>query len=65
MVASLLLTLPAAHAAELAIRVVVVKSARVSVQGLQRIAVTTRDPEAVQVTVQPAEHGGLRVVFTP
>ena len=59
------LVLPAAQAAELGIRAVVVKSARVSVQGPQRIVLTTNSPEAVQVTVLPAGEAGVRVVFTP
>jgi hypothetical protein len=59
------LVLPAAQAAELGIRAVVVKSARVSVQGPQRIVLKTDSPQAVQVTMLPAGDGAVRVVFTP
>jgi hypothetical protein len=58
--AALLLALPAAHAAELAIRAVVVKSARVSTQ--KPIVVKAGSTAEVQVTVLAAER---RIVFTP
>jgi hypothetical protein len=58
--ATVLAAVPAAQAADLAIRLVVVKSARVSVQGVQPIS-----PQDVQVTVLPAGDGWMRVVFTP
>ena len=63
--AALVLSAPVAQAAELAIRAVVIRSARVSVQSPERVLVTTREPQAVQVNVQPADNGGLRVVLTP
>ena len=62
---ALVVSAPVAQAAELAIRAVVIKSARISVQGPERVVLTPREPQAVQVTVQPAEDGGLRVVLTP
>ena len=63
--AVLVLSASVAQAAEIAIRAVVIKSARISVQSPEHVVLTTREPQAVQVTVQPAEDGGLRVVLTP
>ena len=63
--AAVVLGLPVAHAAELAIGAVVVKSARVSVHGPRRIALITGSTESVQVTVLLAGEAGVRVVFTP
>ena len=61
----LVVSAPVAQAAELAIRAVVIKSARISAQSPERVVLTTREPQTVQVTVQPAEDSGLRVVLTP
>ena len=54
-----------AEAADLKISAVVLKSARVSVQSPQRVALQTNIPEAVQVTVQVAADGRQQIVFTP
>lgn len=50
------LAVPVAQAAELAIRVVVLKSARVSLQGAT---------QEIHAAVEPRADGGLRLVFTP
>ena len=62
---ALLLAVPAASAADLRISAVVLKSARISVQAPQRIALQTNSSEPVQVTVQQDADGRQRVVFTP
>jgi len=62
---ALLLSVPATNAADLKISAVVLKSARISVQSPQRIALQTNIAEAVRVTVQQESDGRSRVVFTP
>jgi len=65
---ALALALPAgaAHAgARLGISAVVVKSARVSVQGPDRIVLKTAGTNDVRVTLLPHGTDAVRVVFTP
>ena len=63
--AAVLLSLPAAHAADLAIRVVVVNSLRSSVQTPHRIAFeATRGADKVDVALV-RDDTGARLVFTP
>jgi len=62
---ALVFAAPAATAADLKISAVVLKSARISVQSPQRIALQTNSAEAVRVTVQQESDGRSRVVFTP
>jgi len=59
-----ILFVPATQAAEITIRAVVVKSARVSTQGKQVLVKTARAvaPDEVRVSVLPDEQ---RVVLTP
>ena len=55
-----LLSAPGAQAADLAIRAVVVKSARIS-----GAVISTSSAEKVQTTTSATEDGRLRIVFTP
>lgn len=66
---ALALSLPAAQAADLRIGAVVLKSARVTVQGPQRVVVhpgaARAAAEDIRVSVEPAGGDHRRIVLTP